>query len=106
MVRIQDQRALAAHIHAAHITHTVHLHHFLHTAALLRQRNHGCYLFVLQLLDLHIQLVIAKLLTEDLDQAVRSCLKCFLIFFRNLLLDILRHIRVDSLETDRRILLL
>ena len=105
MVRVQDQRlALSAkgtHIHAGH---RVHLHHILHTACLLRQRNHGGNLLILKLLYLDRNLVILERLLHDVGNLLCLLVKLLLCFLGGLCLESVRHIRIDSLELDALIL--
>ena len=71
MVCIQYQRlALCtehAHIHAA----AIHLHHILHSSALFGNRQNRGYLFILELFDLYLDLVVFQRFLNQLFNLFR-----------------------------------
>ena len=71
MVCIQYQRlALCtehAHIHAA----AIHLHHILHSSAFFGNRQNRGYLFILELFDLYLDLVVFQCFLNQLFNLFR-----------------------------------
>ena len=102
IVGVQHKRYLGLElVHAD--SHAVHLHHILHTAVFFGKRDDRSHTGVLQLVDLHVELVVRKHAAEQRGQRIGLALQLIRI---GLLFECLGDVRINTHELAGVIVLL
>ncbi len=84
--------------------HGIHLHHILHSAALLVYLQKGRNILLLQILENNLQLVIAKSLADGLLKLLALLFQSLCILLAGASLQNLIHTRIDPCKVDALVL--
>ena len=95
VVGIQHQSFGGAEHGRIHSVHIVHLHHILHSPALLGESHHGRNVRVFQFLYLYLQFIFAQGFAEQFSEGIGGF---FQLFLGSLFLECVGDIRVNALK--------
>ena len=95
MFCVQNQSFLTTEHGRIHSGHSVHSHHFLHPAVLLRERYHCRNVFVLQVFHFDFQIFLVQHFAEQVGQGLGCIRQVFGTFFFH----VAGKVSVDALES-------